>query len=189
MRGRKHILLAAIAVGSVAFLNAPIPVWADPITYTLSDVAATFPDGTVDLTGSLIYDLAGNTSPSIDITATGAIPPLSTSPDSFISINVCPPKGVCRGDYISQNGDGLKIGIATPFIGYTSISDPIVSISLYIQASNAFITTNDVMGDIVQAPEPSALALLGTALAGLFLVGFWANRRARTDLADSGVPT
>jgi PEP-CTERM motif len=37
-------------------------------------------------------------------------------------------------------------------------------------------------------PEPSALTLLGTALAGLFLVGLWANRRdhrARTDLTGN----
>ena len=49
-------LLTALAVAATGYLATPNPAAAAPVTYTLSDVTATFPSGTDQVTGSFTYD-------------------------------------------------------------------------------------------------------------------------------------
>jgi hypothetical protein len=203
----------AILIGSG--LSSPL-AQAAAYTVTLaqvgSNVVATG-SGTIDLTGLSLFESGVSTTigiapfEGIIVTAAasgGAFNGYAgfTGPTSFGS----------GGETLINSGSGDIVGIggdidtlAVP-AGYTS-GNPLSNTSTYDNATFASLGvtpgtyewmwglgTNQNFTLIIggtSVPEPSAIALLGTGLAGFFLVRFRASRRdrrARAGLADSGAP-
>jgi hypothetical protein len=62
-------------VAAGATMITPTPASGDPITYTLSDVTATWQQGMDTLTGTFTFDPTGPTLDAVDITIAGTVDP------------------------------------------------------------------------------------------------------------------
>jgi hypothetical protein len=172
----KSFLLAASAAILVSF-----PAAASLITYTLSDATVTFsgpPTTTADLSGTVTFNTTSDTITNVDITTTGGSPPLDSNTDHFAGIFM----SISSSSSFASNDGGMTnlfMKFANPLNPLSNAPDPISE----IQFSNtvSIFATNSFTGSVIppSAPiqEPSALALLGTTLAGLFLFGFRAHHR------------
>jgi hypothetical protein len=68
--------LGAIVLAAL-YLAVQTPAAATPLTYTLSNATATFPQGTVNLSGTFTIDPQTGIPSNVDVTATGPVPPLA----------------------------------------------------------------------------------------------------------------
>jgi hypothetical protein len=150
-----------------------MPAVATPITYTLSDVTANFALGTVDLAGTFTFDPTTTILSSIDVVATGPTTILIASPETFD---------------LPQGATGISFDAAASTTGgfletvFTAVlrAAPTTVFEVLVDAGDTLEVTGFAVPSVVPVvPEPSALALLGTALAGLFLFKFPADRRDR----------
>ena len=180
-RARLFGLLSALALASTAWLTAPTPAAATPLTYTLSDVAATFytPNlvfvGTDTFAGSFVFDPT-------------AIPP---QPYTDVAITVSGPvePGFYPNASLSDFGQNIRITQgASPFPAFAIAFNNTLGFlpdglglfgfqclrcGLHGETFNGL----DITGVIIPSvSEPASLALLGGAL-GLLLFALGLKRR------------
>jgi hypothetical protein len=170
-----------MVVSAAAFFVAPSPATATLINYTLtppSGATATFPSGTINLTGTFTLDTSGPALVQVDITAiTTAGTVFTLSPEVFNT----PDFTDGNGNFIATNlttGDGLELNFLPDLIGSPAL--PLISgVQKFRPGDPSNVLATSFAGGAVltPTPEPASFTLLGGALA-LFL---FARRRDRRD--------
>ena len=189
-------VLAARALIVLALLAVGAPAQADLITDGTLNFSASI--GSPTPTGSFVYDDTTNSVISYTLNWDGATYDLTT-PLRFLSPSITTliqPGNWCAAAQTSISCTNIfpNVSIDDEFVFHipnnTFFTHPPIPNFQYI-SNNASALGSFTVTTAVSTPEPSALALLGAALAGLFLFRSRAHRRdrrARADLADSGAP-
>src|SRR4051794_839040 len=164
-RIHRPALLGIMAVVSAMCFAAPSTSQANPITYELSGVTASFPSGTLTLTGNFTFDPTSDTLDSVSITATGPTTILETSPETFDLAFGGGPHFINARDPTPVPPVTITFRFAE-FLGGLS-PNPIIGFDI---GNSINLTTSDVAGVAapLSVPEPSGIVLLASALAGLF---------------------
>ena len=167
-RTHRPALLGIMAVVALTCFASPTSSRASLINYELSDVTGTFTLGTVTLAGNFIYDTASSTLVSVSIIATGPTTILHTSPETF---------DVAFGGsfhFISARDQSPvpPVTIVLRFFDFLGGLSPNPIIGFDVGNGLSDFSTSDVTGVAapLSVPEPSGIVLLGSALAGLFLL-------------------
>jgi hypothetical protein len=167
----KLCLLAAQVAAGLAYLAAPTPAVATPITYTLSGASATFDAlGTDTFTGTFTFDPATHAEIAVDITVTGPVLPdiydhTGPSGSNFITIATATLSTVGHLSFIND---------------LSTTPNPLSSMNLGSNLATA------VTGSAVPVPNPAPgpIATLALLAVGLFLIRPRANRGDRQAHAD-----
>jgi len=142
-----------------------VAVDAAPIPYMFVGASATFAGGTANLSGGFTFETSNHTIQQISVTVTGFLPCDGTYDSLASSL------GSDLGVVDLTNSADMSISFANSL--YAGAPDPMTFVQIYnsyLNAGAGHVDSLSVTGSAVPAPEPSALALLGAALAAFALL-------------------